>query len=155
MTKRPLQLTLRVMLPRPDPFLNGVYLDRTSVDFGLAAAGGGGEAINLTNNSNTKVFALYTLKFAVATVFLSHGRDRARKRKRKRETERERDRAPLGRTHLLQPQYRKMFWVCWPTRDSFPTSRSHKITFWLSAVLTNISFVSAVDVRVHPGSINA
>lgn len=49
-----LPLAIRVILMRADPFLNGVYLDRTSVDFGFAAEGGG-ETINLTNNSNTEV----------------------------------------------------------------------------------------------------
>ncbi|CAM9110417.1 unnamed protein product [Laminaria digitata] len=44
-----------------DPFLNGVYLDRTSVDFGFAAAGGG-KTINLTNNSNTEVHVVWNLR---------------------------------------------------------------------------------------------
>ena len=37
-----------------DPVLNGVYLDRSSVDFGFAASGGV-ETIHLTNNTNTEV----------------------------------------------------------------------------------------------------
>lgn len=40
--------------PHPDPSLNGVCLDRFSVDFGFASAGGQ-ETITLTNNSDTQV----------------------------------------------------------------------------------------------------
>lgn len=39
----------------PDPFLNGVYLDRSSVDFGFSSASGE-ETISLTNSSNTEVW---------------------------------------------------------------------------------------------------
>lgn len=38
----------------PDPILNGVCLDRSSVDFGFARSGGQ-ETVTLTNNTDTAV----------------------------------------------------------------------------------------------------
>lgn len=43
-----------VLSIRPDPHLGGVYLDRSSVDFGFSSAGVE-ETITLINNSNTEV----------------------------------------------------------------------------------------------------
>lgn len=143
MTKRPPQLALRVMLPRPDPFLNGVYLDRTSVDFGFAAAGGGGETVTLTNNSNTKVLALYTSNFVVNTVFPSRGRER--------ETESEKESPSDGHIYCSRSLV-DFSGSGGPRATPSPLLVVIKLRFMLFAVLTSLSLVSAVDVRVHPGS---